>query len=240
MISFNTKMVVSGQFVELYEFQTRIYRGIEKTKEDLTKVKEHVERVFSDNAERREDNIIRTRQNIRRLINSNTDLNKFLTLTFADNVQCVDTANYEFKKFIIRLKYQYPELKYLTVIEFQKRGAVHYHMVCNMPYVSKDLLQDIWGKGFIKINRIQHCDNVGAYVSKYLSKETSARLFNKKKYFCSRDLIRPIEVVDKSIIDKLIEMYKIKDIPARCEKVFHNEHVGLIRYYQFKINVQTN
>jgi len=211
-----------------------------KTKEDIKEVKERVARVFQQDKAKREDNIIRTRQTIRRLINSNKDLNKFLTLTFADNVQEVDIANYEFKKFILRLKYHFPDLKYLTVIEFQKRGAVHYHMVCNMPYINKDILAEIWGKGFIKVNRIQHCDNVGAYVSKYLGKEAGTRLFNKKKYFCSRDLVRPVEVVDKLVIDKLIEMYDIKNIPARCEKVFHNDFVGLIRYYQFKINVPTH
>ena len=226
------KLVISGKFLEFYDFPNCISGYLGRT---LTKLKKDVIDGLSDSFEKRDDNIIRTRQNIRRLINSNADLNKFITLTFSDNITDVENANLHFKKFILRLKYKFSELKYLTVIEFQKRGAVHYHMVCNMPYINKFILSEIWGNGFIKINRINNCDNVGAYVSKYLSKEMGFKMFKKKKFFCSRDLERPLVVVDNLLIDKLKDLYKTRDMKPRCEKVFYNNFVGIVRYYQFKI-----
>jgi len=48
------------------------------------------------------------------------------------------------------------------------------------------------GKGFVKINAIQDIKNLGAYVCKYLTKESMAE-YNSKSYHASRGLNRPIE-----------------------------------------------
>lgn len=120
-----------------------------------------------------------------RLINSNPDMNKFLTLTFSDNVSDLYYSNSEFLKFIHKVNYHVFHtkkriLKYLAVIEFQERGAIHYHVICNLPFVEHDKLSSLWKHGFISINRIKDsknddisidCDNVGAYVCKYMTKD---------------------------------------------------------------------
>lgn len=49
---------------------------------------------------------------------------KFVTLTFAENIKDVKLANKQFHLFIKRLKRIYPELKYLTVVEFQDKKDV--------------------------------------------------------------------------------------------------------------------
>jgi len=118
---------------------------------------------------KRNDNIARTRTTIKRLVNSNQDFDKFVTLTFAENLQDIKIANRHFNKFIMRLKYQYLNLRYLSIIEFQKRGAIHYHFLCNLPHVKNSILSDIWGHGFVKINKIKHVTNLGAYICKYLN-----------------------------------------------------------------------
>lgn len=87
------------------------------------------------------------------------------------------------------------DFKYLAVIEFQERGAIHYHIICNLPYVPHKELQELWGNGIVWINCIQNADNVGAYVVKYMTKDTAdKRLQNHKGYLCSKGLKRPIEV----------------------------------------------
>src|SRR5690606_4574852 len=59
----------------------------------------------------------------------------FLTLTFAENVQDIDHGNRAFRNFMRRFEYDTGlKLKYVCVIEFQKRGAIHYHLVVfNLP-----------------------------------------------------------------------------------------------------------
>jgi len=116
-------------------------------------------------------------------------------LTFAENITDLTKGNKIFNQFIKRLTYKYPNLKYVAVIEFQKRGAIHYHLLCNLPYVDNKEIKKIWRQGFIRINKIDNVDNVGAYMSKYLGKEIDERMFRRKKFFRSQNLTQPTELI---------------------------------------------
>ena len=113
------------------------------------------------------------RKTVRHLVNQNfTVLDKFITLTFAQNIKDPIEANKHFKTFIRDLK-TLGMTKYLAVIEFQDkndRGAVHYHMLCDLPFVYQKKLKEIWGLGSLRINAIKKVDNLGAYVVKYMNK----------------------------------------------------------------------
>ena len=237
MISYNQKLVISGNFFEFYQFQKHIHKDFQKAREDIEEFPEKIPRVITMTWHKSQFALTRSRRNIRRLINTNPALNKFLTLTFAENVCDTDIANYEFKKFVKRLKFHYPQLdlQYLAVIEFQKRGAVHYHMILDIPKINSKKLAELWGNGFIKINRIKSCDNLGAYVSKYLSKESTERLFNKKKFFYSRNLEKPKEFLDTKEIGLIKDFYQLEKMKPTFESTFENEHIGKVYYTQFKI-----
>lgn len=115
----------------------------------------------------------RRRDTVRRLAccNFNAQYDKFFTLTFAENKTDVKDCNYIFMKFIQRLKYKFgKDIKYLAVIEFQQRGAVHYHVLSNIPYIKQDELQDLWGQGFVFINAISHVDNIRSLYRKIYDK----------------------------------------------------------------------
>lgn len=190
----------------------------------------------------------RARRNmIRQLAASNFDSSsKFVTLTFdndRDHDICdVKQSNAYFKKFIQRIKRKYDGFKYLAVIEFQdanSRGAVHYHMICNLPYIRKSELQEIWGGGFVKINKIDHVDNVGAYVVKYMTKDTSdKRLCGLNAYLHSRSLEKPAEVTtwhqsreEWQPIHDALE----KESPV-YEATYTSEQAGRIEYRQYNFN----
>jgi len=140
-----------------------------------------------------------TRQTVLDLATTNFSAgDKFVTLTFNDNhcdVTNVDECNRLFNLFAKRLRRRWPDLKYLSVIEFQDsngRGAVHYHMLCNAPYMPKEALEALWGYGYIKVNRIRHVDNLGAYIVKYMVKDAGdSRLKGRNAYLCSQGLERP-------------------------------------------------
>jgi len=147
----------------------------------------------------------RAKKQIRRLVNSNKGLNKFLTLTFAENVTDLKTANYDFKKFKQRLERRIgKKLRYLCVPEFQKRGAVHYHLMLDMPFIQWKELSAIWGHGRIQIEEIRDKNKTGAYISKYISSEEKQdlRYFGKKLFFYSKNnLVKCVQLVDKFVID---------------------------------------
>lgn len=234
------RLVVSGDFLELYKYDTIQSRDYKKRKIPYPREPEQLIFDFEKENKQKEKtmfSINRTRTLIRRIINSNKDFTKFITLTFKENITDIQQANRIFSKFIMRLKYKFPELKYLAVIEFQKRGAIHYHMVCNLDFLPNKELSEFWSYGFVKINEIAHVTNLGAYVCKYLQKDVfDSRMFGQKKYFCSRNCIKPFEIYDAKMILDSLKMYGIEiDNPVYKSK-FDNIYTGKVEYNQYKIS----
>ena len=170
---------------------------------------------------------------IARIIDCNFDYNtKFMTLTFKENIKDVTYTNYEFSKFIKRLNYHLyhvkrQQLKYLAVWEKQKRGAVHYHIIFfDLPFIKTKTLQEIWGFGFIKINKIDvdSKDNRGRYVSKYFSKDIDEKTYKQKSFFKSQNLIMPITT--------RTTQYELSD--------FSNDNVVFSKTYSRKVPVFYN
>lgn len=241
---YNKKLVKSGNIIELYEYEKPIQEGYENNNsQGRSSVAEEEEQ--KQNRLRVQQ---RAKRDLKRIINSNAgqwaDGNgeiyspKFLTLTFKENVTDVKSANKDFDLFKRRLnRYLGYRIKYLVVVEFQKRGAVHYHVVIfNIRYIPVNELAKIWSNGFIKLNKIEEVDNIGAYVSKYMGKGSSDdRLIGEKSYFSSRGLHKPEEIKENSLIEgiiKEIEPYK------NFETDFQNEYSGPIKYKQYNLNLK--
>ncbi|HNV63034.1 MAG TPA: hypothetical protein PKN54_08820 [Candidatus Cloacimonas acidaminovorans] len=235
--TYDFKVVVSGKQVELYKYKKNVWREYE-TKKDEILIKEPKQLDLFEQEKLRKQrmkfSVNRTRTEIRRLVNSNPQLNKFLTLTFAENITDLKTANYIFNKFILRMNYKYNNFEYLAVPEFQKRGAVHYHLLCNLPFIEIAELQELWGQGFVKINKIDDVNNVGAYVSKYLGKEMDERTFGKKKFFRSQNLKQSVELLGY-IAQKFVEKFLSLLTPV-YEKVFKSDWIGEVEYFAYSLN----
>lgn len=190
-----------------------------------------------ENKEINRDKVLsRARRDLRRIVNSNYQpYSKFVTLTFSDNVSDLNYCNNEFKKFIKRLNYYYKiKLKYSAVIEFQKRGALHYHCIFyNLTQkLDLDAFSKIWGHGFVKINAIDCVDNVGAYICKYMQKTDDKRLLGRKMYFNSRGLNKPTEIKNKKIVEALQSSLQSQNL--RYNQRFENDY-NSINYSQYNI-----
>lgn len=233
------KYVISGDIIEVYEYSKYMKGrgGANRTSSKSDDIESSLKNYANTNQRRRDM--------VRRLAcsNFNAQYDKFFTLTFAANKTDVKECNYIFMKFIQRLKYKYKkDLKYLAVIEFQKRGAVHYHVLSNIPYIPQDELQELWGEGFVYINAITHVDNIGAYIVKYMTKDnTDERLQGLKAYLFSRNLKRPEELLNHNLKDfdklekKLYSKYKINELKAVYESNFDTFHLGSCTYKQYNI-----
>ena len=124
-----------------------------------------------------------------------------LFFDYVDNPQDFEQTNYHFKKFRQKLQYKYSNnpFPYLCVPEFQKNANVHYHMLADLPFIPVCELSETWSAGFVKINELSTITNVGAYVSKYLTKsELLSDNINKKSFFHSLDLARPLEITESA------------------------------------------
>lgn len=239
------KCIISGDIIEIYEYQ----RGYVIGSECPNPSGRGSEASDEDKAINRDKVSSRAKKTVRRLINANIGrygdefTAKFLTLTFADQVTDCKTANYEFTKFIKRMNYglfdsKIANLRYVGVVEFTKKKRIHYHVVLfNIPYVKAEKIADIWGNGFIKINKIKHVDNVGAYVCKYMTKD-NIDLVSEKSYFTSRNLFKFDEITDKKRVENLVNSLPSELITF--ESSFDNDYVGSIRYRQYNIKQQKN
>jgi len=241
---YKAKKIVAGNIIELYEYEKEVRTGKDNEMDKPVGRKgKGLDWLLKE--KNRADALQRAKKTLRRLINANVDAwsekAKFFTLTFRDNVKDIKWANCEFKKFRQRLsrhiwgRNKPNELRYVAVIEFQERGAVHYHVITfNMPYVPSVELESIWGHGFVKINAIDDVDNVGAYVTKYMTKDNDdERLREEKCYFSSRGLLKPVEeIVEEKDLTALREALS----PVKhYECSFLNEHLGNITYEQYNL-----
>ena len=236
MNEYGTKVIQSGKVIEVYEYKNPVKNGYTGGKGGRKKSCD-----VATNQEEKEINrekvLNRARRDLRRIVNSNIEpYSKFLTLTFADNVQDIKWANREFSKFIMRLNYYLGyKVAYSGVIEFQERGAIHYHVIFyNTPQKLKlDDLRPMWGHGYIKLNIIREVDNVGAYVCKYMTKcEDEKKLRGKKLYFNSRGLNKPQEIKEPELVCAVV--CALQGQAPKYENTFVNEY-NSVDYKQYII-----
>ena len=238
--SVRTKVIVSGGVIEVYEYERPVYKGFK------SKGGRNQEADEEGKEKNRKDSLRRARQEVRRIVNANVGAYgeqltaKFITLTFGDNVTDLDKAHYEFKKFIQRLNYlvfgtKSGKLKYTVVVEFQERGAIHYHVIIyNIPYTRVEVIERIWGNGWVWIKKIEDVDNVGAYICKYLTKEgDDERLRGRKCYFNSRGLFKPLVIEEEKKTETIKQ--SLPDEFMIVSKQYENEHLGKISYRQYNL-----
>jgi len=233
------KIIVSGRFLEHYTYSKPYWVGWP------------VERVFRpakparfvtacEQTQIRDDNVRRTRIKIRRLVNSNPDLVKFMTLTFNTDMISLEEANKLFNIFIKKITRLSPGFKYLAVPEFQSKSKrVHYHLLCNLPYVENSHLTKLWGNGFVFIRKVDSVENMGSYVSKYLGKGNfDKRYFRKRKFFYSLNLIRPVIIDDLKAVLNILD--NLPSSPLLVKRVFSTsfftDFLGVIYYNQYKLS----
>lgn len=259
------KVIVTGNVIEIYEMDEIPYQMTERyqAREKLDWISEweseiqerrsmtwqeqleytgkengleSVERFLKAYNGRLVSSIMRTRNNIRRLTLANFDCNsKFITFTLAEHITDIGQANLLWRAFIREMRRKYGKFKYLAVIEFTKAGRVHYHCIWELGYIKKKELADVWGNGFVKINRIKHVDNIGAYIVKYMTKDLMDERFSgNKAYQCSQGLERPLELRGEQA-DMILKLYDLENRKKVFESSYTSEHHGLISYTEYNL-----
>lgn len=234
---YQIKMYRLGDIYEVYKYELPVYAGYHKFKK-YNNSNPTDENKKLDN---RKKVVTRIRNRVRRLAIANFDEHsRFFTSTFADNIKDMNFANNEFKKFIQRLKYHYGDFKYLVVVEFQKRGAIHYHMLSDFGYIEHSDLEKLWGNGFVwindllKANKGKPVDNVGAYLVKYMNKNIiDKRLMGKKAYFTSRNLKKPEIIYENLNLLDCFEKYNLDGDNLIFNNSFMSKENGLVCYFEF-------
>lgn len=200
------------------------------------------------------DNLKSTKQTmkkLRRIIAHNFTGGKnqlWITLTYRHHVTETAIVYRDFKAFIRRIRNQFGNIDYITVIEPQASGRWHLHVLLKndseLTIPNNDLAK-MWGKGFTKTKRLKRADKVGNYLIAYLSNlqigdEGSqnkaiikgARLHMYPKgiriYRTSRGIEKPLEITITK--GEIMETYKINSPPTFSRTTKHETPHGVKEY----------
>lgn len=200
------------------------------------------------------DNLKSTKQTmkkLRRLVahNFTGGINQlWITLTYRDHVTDPAIVYMDFKAFIRRIRNQFGNVDYITVIEPQESGRWHLHVLMKNDTtlsIPNDVVATMWVKGFTKTKRLRRADKIGNYLIAYLSnlqigdkysqsKATvkGARLYMYPKgiriYRTSRGIEKPLEITTTK--GELMETYKINSPPTFSRTTKHETPHGVKEY----------
>ncbi len=211
-------------------------------------------------------NVQRSKIELERLTKSNEKTFKtFITLTMAENITDIEKANSIFNVWRTKvqsvLKAQKKEFSYVCVPEFQKRGAIHYHLLTNLDVLEnsdiiipqkeftekqlqtmteeqREKCKDVkyWKYGFSRVDKLADIDNVVGYISKYMTKDIDNRLWGKRRYLASHNLKKPSTLFIDCCSDK--GFYQLLEIQNNCELSFHSIYTNplgeIIDFSEFK------
>lgn len=205
---YNFKVIDCNNYLQIYKFEDKQVK-INKNLEEKNIKKIDTDFLYKNDKEKNKNqielkNIIRSKLECQRLAKCNSNEWKtFITLTFEENIIDLKKANKKLRYFIDKIQRIYKSFKYICIPEFQKRGAVHYHLLTNIDINNDKLIYSqennkffkhikYWNEGFTKVDNLDNdIKKIIGYISKYMTKDIDDRLFNHHRYFYSRNLIKP-------------------------------------------------
>lgn len=135
----------------------------------------------------------------------NPDMKYFVTFTYKGADHTPEQVLHDIKMFIKREsrrdRAQRCQIKYIYVMEYQKRGSIHVHMIANDFFsvqVNKNGYKELvnWQKGFSSVLHIKDFDSnfrPYLYLFKYMRK---AQRIGKSFIHASRNLSQSIDISD--------------------------------------------
>lgn len=190
VLCYKTRTIHCGDAIEVEAFP--IYRQIYP---DASRMKERQRSTLS--MQRCNDK--RAELHFRRKAETNFNRNDyFLTLTYKGTAPTMAQAAKDFKNFIARVnrrrkKKGLPSCRYMAVLEAgNKNGRAHHHVLMDGG-LSRDELEEIWGKGYANCDRLKPDGDGLKAVCKYMLKAagTEQRQKDQKRWTCSRNLKEP-------------------------------------------------
>lgn len=126
----------------------------------------------------RKDNLSEVRRSLQRLrdyINTNVTNPKncrWITVTYKENMTDPKRLKTDLNRLVRKCRKIYGHFEYITACEPQGRGAWHAHAIFifdgTAPFMANEDVFNYWGNGFVKVDKLEDCDNVGAYLTAYL------------------------------------------------------------------------
>jgi len=256
------KAIQSGNLLEIFEYEKSLpIRRKKRRKDSYRKQRDK-------NRPRNSASIQRARASFKRLVRANLIGGQnpaLFTFTMFEKLSYSASCRL-FTRFISRLgRGRDSEFRYLAVPEFQKRGAVHWHvLIWGLPehYACQGTwkkrgnrwvfqhecpagrqcerrtrrISRLWLRGFVDGVVTDGSPRLATYLTKYLQKSMhDKRSSNKKTYYASHNILRPMHVEsDSEFVKELLREQVIPSYPHLTERTYDTEWLGKVVYKQYE------
>lgn len=245
LLKYSIKLVDMGDITQVYIYNQPKFKDVGGYELRTTRP---TNKSMPLNAKIEDRNIIRTKINCQRLAKCNFKIwRSFITLTYAKNMRDIDKAKIDFSYWVKNIRKVKKDFAYIMIIEFQKRGSIHFHVLSNLscedhnvviPQCSNDTYFDVkyWNKGFTAFEIIEgDLQKIIGYISKYMTKECDNRLFNYRRYSGSNNLLTPkidyLSLRDKGSRLKYLKKCDYKDLSF--VSTYNDKFGDVIRFMEF-------
>lgn len=176
-------------------------------------------------------------------VNFTSSGSSFVTLTFAEKVTDYEMAVVSFKQFCKRLRRKFEGVRYIATVEIQRRGAIHFHVLLNVPCIEENAeeMKACWTAGIVEVQEVFSVKGCVLYLCKdFETQDREHILFGKRCYFVSQGMEQCQQVNSwnsntqaKAAIRKLIQ----GQTPARNKSV-QTEHAGQVDYKEYRLDTR--
>lgn len=163
--------------------------------------------------------------NLYKLIHSNFYHNRgfHCVLTYSNPMHDTKTVYHDFKIFWQKLKYHYPNMGYISVLEPTQKGAWHIHLllkdvVNKKMFISYYDIREFWKQGICHIEPMRKGVDYGQYFRKKITPNSDLlHLYQSgvRYYRYSRNMKKPVSFTAKrtEVMDKLVTKggYELKE-----------------------------
>ena len=135
--------------------------------------------------------------------------------------------------------------KYIWVLEFQENDKIHFHLLCNLPYIDQWKLQKKWGEGMVHVKKVEDIniknndvlmqeqeekkkesknkyENIISYLTKNIRKTShKLNLNNEQVYSISEGLKKPITTINTIELDIIMKYLKDNNYKVSDRKVIN-------------------
>jgi hypothetical protein len=224
---YNTKIVKSGTRIEIAQSnKLNSKQWVTKSRPKTIIYTDNLQKLTSpDTSSRRADNLHRAKQKVIRLAHANhTYKMVFVTLTYKANQKDRKSALQHWQLMIKQIERDTKQnIPWLRVIEYQQRGAIHFHALVNMPFIPhKKFLSRYWKHGGVWLSHVQTPQKASNYCAKYITKAPHVEK-HIRLYSASHNLNQPLHIYDTFAVLRLLNtaLQNHYDVVSKSKQIQH-------------------
>lgn len=238
-----TRIVQAGNITHIFNYEKNLY--VSENRRYIKRKKRRKTQDYRDQfaiSLRSRKSIQRSKTNFFNLVTANLQGEQpvtFITLTYFEQVDDVTVGYIDLKAFFKRLRAKNaPNLRYISVPEWQKNGKIHFHCLVwglepeieQKERVTRNV-QRQWARGYCDVRTARDASaKISSYMAKYMAKASEdQRLRNIRAYSFSRNCKRPYKTGSNSIIN-FMDLIQGVDNPIDLQKSYETIWLGRCDY----------